>query len=131
MNLEMPRAEIDALSQRVIGAAIEVHQELGPGLLESTCETCLSKELAMKEIEHQRQVVLPIAYKGEDLDAGYPIHILVEGPIVLELKAVEKVTELHKAQRLTYLKLSGAWLGLLRNFHTPYMRDGITRMVNG
>ena len=125
------RAKIDELSNRVIGAAMEVHTQLGPGLLESSYEICLCHELGLRGIAAERQLVLPIVYKGVQIDAGYRIDILVEGCLLIELKVVEKVLPLHKAQTLTYLKLSNLWLGLLINFNVEHLRDGITRIVNG
>ncbi|MFP4499942.1 MAG: GxxExxY protein [Candidatus Hydrogenedentota bacterium] len=125
----MEREALNALSNKVIGAAIEVHKELGPGLLESTYEACLCHELSLQGIACRRQLVLPITYKGLQVEEGYRIDVLVEDELILELKAVEEVTELHKAQLLTYLRLSKCWLGLLLNFNVPKMRDGIVRLV--
>lgn len=122
--------DINQLSSKIIGAAIEVHKHLGPGLLESAYEECLCHELGIREIKFDRQKPLPIEYKGQKLDCGYRLDILVEDKIVLELKSCEKVEPIHKAQLLTYLKLSGLNLGLLLNFNTEIMKNGIVRVVN-
>ena len=121
---------INNLSSTIIGAAIEVHKALGPGLLESAYEECLCHELTLKDISFERQKPLPVEYKGTKLDCGYRLDIIVENTIILELKSCEKVEPIHKAQLLTYLKLSGLHLGLLLNFNMPVMRDGIVRVVN-
>ena len=118
------------LTESIIGAAIEVHRELGPGLLESTYERCLSRELTLNGVNHECQVVLPVTYKGEKLDCGYRLDVVVENAVVLELKSVEELTDLHQAQLLTYLRLSKKRVGLLINFNTPKLTDGIKRMVN-
>lgn len=104
---------INQLSEKVIGYAIEVHRHLGPGLLESAYEACLCKELRYAGIEFERQVILPINYKGEELEVGYRLDILVENEIIVELKAVEKLVPIHEAQLLSYLKLSDLYLWLL------------------
>ena len=122
--------DLNQLSSKVVGAAIEVHKELGPGLLESTYEECLCHELGIRGLRFDRQVILPIKYKGQELDCGYRIDVFVEQSIILELKAVDTVLPIHKAQLLTYLKLSNIQLGLMLNFNVPLMRDGIHRMVN-
>lgn len=119
------------LSGEVIGAAIEVHKGLGPGLLESAYEECLCYELSQRGIGFKRQVVLPVQYKGVNLEAGYRIDVLVEEMIILELKSVEQIQPIHEAQLLTYLKLADKWLGLLINFNTPVLKNGIRRIVNG
>lgn len=119
----------DALTQRVIGAAIEVHRHLGPGLLESTYERCLTHELSLSKIRVERQVELPVSYKGLALDNGYRMDLLVEGALILELKSVEKLTGIHDAQLLTYMKLSGLNKGLLINFNEPLLKNGIKRFV--
>jgi GxxExxY protein len=123
-------SDINELSSQVIGAAIEVHKTLGPGLLESVYEECLCSEFDLRKVPFQRQKVLPLAYKGKELNCGYRLDVVVDGRIIVELKCVEKVEEIHKAQLLTYLKLSGISLGLLLNFNVPIMRDGIMRLVN-
>jgi len=118
------------LSSKIIGAAIEVHKILGPGLLESAYEECLCHELVLRSTSTQRQKALPILYKSKKLDCGYRLDIVVENLIILELKCCKKIEPIHKAQLLTYLKLSNLNLGLLLNFHVPLMRDGIIRVVN-
>lgn len=117
------------LSGRVIGLAIDVHRELGPGLLESVYEHCLCKELANAGILFRRQVELPVVYKGEHLPFGYHMDIVVDPGLVIEVKAVEHLHPVHEAQLLTYLRLSGYRVGLLINFHTALLKDGIRRMV--
>ena len=122
--------DINKLSSKIIGAAIEVHKALGPGLLESAYERCLCHELSLRILSYKSQEPLAVHYKGIKLDCGYRLDIVVEGKIILELKACEKVEPIHKAQLLTYLKLSGLHLGLVLNFNVPVMRDGIVRIVN-
>ena len=122
--------DINQLSSKIIGAAIEVHKALGPGLLESAYEKCLCHELRLRGLSFDSQKPLPLVFKGEKLDCGYRLDIVVENAIILELKSCEKIEPIHKAQLLTYLKLSGLQLGLLLNFNVPVMRDGIARMVN-
>ncbi len=117
------------LSREVIGAAIEVHRHLGPGLLESAYEECLCHELSLRRIAFERQVPLPVEYKNVKLDCGYRIDIVVEDAIVVELKCVDAVLPVHEAQLLTYLKLSGKKLGLIFNFHRATLKDGIVRKV--
>jgi GxxExxY protein len=119
----------DPLSDKVIGLAIEVHRGLGPGLLESIYEECLSLELKEHGLSHARQVPLPIVYKTIRLDCGYRMDFVVEERLVLELKAVERLLAVHKAQLLTYLKLSGHKTGLLFNFNEVVLKDGLIRMV--
>ena len=119
----------EELTHEIRGAAIEVHRELGPGLLESAYEECLCRELSLRGVTFRRQVSLPVTYKGIKLDCGYKLDIVVEEKIVLELKSVEQTTPLHEAQLLTYLRLSGKKVGLLMNFNTVLMKDGIKRMV--
>jgi GxxExxY protein len=121
---------INELSNRIIGGAIEVHKALGPGLLESVYEECLCHELDLRDLSFERQQPLSTEYKGRVLDCGYRLDLVVENAIILELKSCEKIEPIHKAQLLTYLKLSGLRLGLLLNFNVPLMRDGIVRIVN-
>ena len=120
----------DELSNIIIGAAIEVHKILGPGLLESAYEECLCYELKQRGIVFERQKALPLIYKDVHLDCGYRVDILVEKLVIIELKAVDKVEPIHDAQVLTYLKLSKLWLGLIINFNVPVLKDGIRRIVN-
>lgn len=119
------------LSSMIIGAAIEVHKQLGPGLLESSYETCLAYELRQKGLQIQTQVILPLEYKSVKLDAGYRIDILVENKIIVEIKSVEELADIHTAQILTYLKLKNLRLGLLINFNSLKVVDGVKRIVNG
>ncbi|WP_018953741.1 GxxExxY protein [Thioalkalivibrio sulfidiphilus] len=121
----------NALSYVVVGAAIEVHRVLGAGLLESVYCQALSRELALRGIGHESEVALQASYKGISFDAAYRLDMLVEGKLVLELKAVEVLQPLHSAQLLSYLRLSGCRLGLLINFNAPRLRQGIRRVVNG
>jgi GxxExxY protein len=121
---------INKLSSRIIGAAIEVHKALGPGLLESAYEECICYELSIGGLSLERQKPLAVQYKGINLDCGYRLDVVVEDAIILELKSCEKIEPIHKAQLLTYLKLSGIKLGLLLNFNVTLMREGIVRIVN-
>lgn len=121
--------EFDRLSNRVIGCAIEVHRELGPGLLESTYEQCLGYELRLAGIAYRLQHEQPVAYKGNDLDCGYRIDVLVEDTLIVELKAVEEIQGIHQAQLLTYMKLAKLKTGLLINFNVTKLKDGIRRFV--
>jgi len=125
------KEEIDSLSNKIIGAAIEVHRLLGPGLLESAYEECLSKELDIRGIKVKRQVILPIEYKGIKIESAYRLDLLVEDKIILELKSVAAIEPIHESQLLTYLKLTKLWLGLVINFNVPLLKDGIKRIVNG
>lgn len=120
----------ERLTGEIIAAAIEVHQYLGPGLLESTYAACLCRELQNRSIPYSREVILPVSYKGMMLDCGYRLDLVVSDSVVVELKCVSEVTDLHKAQLLTYLKLSKKCVGLLLNFNVPLMKHGITRMVH-
>ncbi len=117
------------ITEKIIGAAIEVHRVLGPGLLESAYEECLNYELANSGLRVQRQKILPLVYKEARLDAGYRIDLLVENKIILELKAVESINDIHRAQLITYLKLSGCSVGLLLNFNVSKLTDGLQRFV--
>jgi GxxExxY protein len=117
------------LSERVIGLAIEVHRVLGPGLLESAYEECLSFELKESGIGHRRQVALPVVYKDVRLDCGYRMDMVVERSLILEIKAIERITPVHEAQMLTYLRLSGIQVGLLMNFNSIALRHGLRRFV--
>ena len=120
----------EKLTEEIIGAAIEVHRELGPGLLESAYEECLCHELHLRRISFQRQVPLPVKYKNINLDCGYRIDLIVEDSVVLELKCLEHILPVHEAQLLTYLKLTGKRVGLILNFFTSTLsRGGIVRKV--
>jgi GxxExxY protein len=119
----------DPRTSPIIGAAIEVHRNLGPGLLESAYEECLCHELHLRGMDCKRQVPLPVLYKGLKLDCGYKIDLIVQDEVVVELKAVERVLPIHEAQLLTYLKLTGKRVGLLINFNVPLLTQGIIRRV--
>jgi GxxExxY protein len=120
----------ETLTEQVIGAAIEVHRELGPGLMESAYEECLCHELHLRNLKFQRQLPLPVRYKGIGLDCGYRIDLVVEGLLILELKCVEHLLPVHEAQLLTYLKLTGKRVGLILNFNVSLLtRGGIVRKV--
>lgn len=119
----------DPLTESVIGAAIEVHRTLGPGLLESVYECCLARELCARGVAVSTQVEVPITYKGTDLGLGYRLDLLVERTVIVEVKAVEKVHPLVEAQVLTYLKLTGLRTALVINFNVALLRDGVRRLV--
>lgn len=118
-------------SRQIIGAAIEVHRVLGPGLLESVYEMCLKEELARIGLSFQSQLEFPIIYKGKSLEKTFRIDLLVEDKIIIELKAVEQIQPVHEVQLLTYLRLTNKRLGLLINFNVPVLRKGICRVING
>ncbi len=124
-----PSQQRDPLTEQVIGAAIEVHRGLGPGLLESAYEACLCYELGQRGLVFHRQVALPVVYKTVQLDCGYRIDLLVQERLIVELKTVEHLLPIHMAQLLTYMKLRGVSTGLLLNFNVPLLKDGIKRMV--
>ena len=129
-DIRQKRADINQLTSEVIGAAIEVHRILGPGLLESAYEQCLCREFELKGISpFERQKELPVEYKGIMLDCGYRLDIGVEKRLILELKACECLEPIHEAQLLTYLKLTGIKIGLLINFNVPVLKQGIKRMA--
>jgi len=118
------------LTEQIIGAAIEVHRALGPGLLESAYEECLCRELDLRNLPFTRQVPVPLGYKGISLDCGYRLDIIVRGEIILELKCIERILPVHEAQLLTYLKLTGKRVGLIINFNVATLvRGGIVRKV--
>ena len=123
--------DINQLTGQIIGAAIEVHKTLGPGLLESAYEECLCRELSLRGFSYERQKEVPVTYKGVRLDCGYRLDIVVSESVILELKACDRLERIHQAQLLTYLKLTGIKYGLLINFNVPVLKDGIKRMVNG
>ena len=123
---------LDVLTEQIIGAAIAVHRELGPGLLESSYEACLTFELVERGLTFERQKGLPLVYRGRALDCGYRIDLLVEGEVVVEVKAVERLEPIHTAQVLSYLRLSGRKVGLLINFNVKWLAgDGLRRVVDG
>lgn len=122
--------ELNEISGRVIGAAITVHRELGPGLLESAYESCLAYELRQRGLTVEEQIPVPVVYKGIKLECGYRLDLLVEKRIIVELKAVDALLPIHDAQLLTYLKLCKLRLGLLINFNVPILKNGIKRLLN-
>ena len=122
--------ELNEISNKIIGAAIQIHRTLGPRLLESTYEACLKYELEKRGLKIQSQVGLPVIYDGIKIDLGYRLDILVDDAVIIELKAVTTITPLHEAQLLSYLKLSGKHLGLLINFNVTLLKDGIKRRIN-
>ena len=119
------------LSNEVIGAAIEVHKALGPGLLETVCQACLEREFVLRGIAFEKEKSLPVTYKGIQVDCGLRIDFVVEGLLAVELKAVERILPIHEAKVLTYLKLLNLKLGLLLNFNVPLLKDGIKRIALG
>lgn len=121
---------LNRLSNTIIGGAIEVHRELGPGLLESAYGLCLCRELALRGVSLAREVEIPVTYKDVRLDCGYRADLIVDGSVIVELKTAENITGLHQAQLLTYLKLIGLHLGLIINFNVPALRTGVRRVVN-
>ena len=131
VDLQPLMHNINDVSQAIIGAAIEVHRTLGPGLLESAYQQCLSHEFSLRQIPFERQTPLHVDYKGVRLDCAYRLDFLVSGMVVVELKAIEALLPIHQAQLLSYLKLGGWKLGLLINFHVPLLREGIKRVVLG
>jgi len=124
------KEESDRLSHEILGAALEVHRTIGPGLLESAYEQCLAYELAQRGLIFEKQKQLPLHYKNVHLDCGYRLDFLVEGLVVVELKAVDQLLPIHEAQILTYLRMSSLWLGLLLNFNVRAFKLGIRRLVN-
>lgn len=117
------------LTGQIIGAAIEVHRVLGPGLLESAYQNCLAHELSLRHLPFERERALPVEYKDVRLDCGYRLDFWVAEKVIVELKAVETLLPIHEAQLLTYLKLTGCHIGLLVNFNVPVLKEGIKRMV--
>jgi GxxExxY protein len=125
---EIREGEKDPLTQKVIGCAIEVHRTLGPGLLESTYQQCLAREMHLAGLTFQTQAALSVEYKGVNLDCGYRADILIEDELIVELKAVEHILSIHEAQLITYMKLAEVPTGLLLNFNVKYLKDGIRRL---
>jgi GxxExxY protein len=121
---------LDQISHRVIGAAIEVHRHLGPGLLESAYQSCLAFELKQLGVKLEEQKPLPVVYKQVKLDCGYRLDLVVEDEIIVEIKAIEKLLPIHEAQLLSYLRLAKKRVGLLMNFHVPVLKSGLKRIVN-
>ena len=122
-------AKADRLSAEAIGAAIEVHRELGPGLLESAYEECFCHELHLRGLTFQRQIELPVSYKGLKFDCGYRLDVIVDDAVIVELKSIEHILPIHHAQLLTYLRLAGKKVGLLINFNVSVLKNGIVRRV--
>lgn len=127
--VEAMQVSDDPMTREIIGCAIEVHKALGPGLLESAYEACLCHELSARRVPYQRQLSIPVEYKGAALDSGFRIDLLVDDSVVVEIKAVDEVSRVHLAQLMTYMKLSGRSRGLILNFNTLLLRDGIFRRV--
>jgi GxxExxY protein len=125
-----PRDRLNQITDQIIGAAIAVHSVLGPGLLESAYETCLEHELVQLGLTVERQVPLPVVYRGVRLECGYRLDLLVERLVVVEVKAVSELAPIHDAQLISYLRLSGCKIGLILNFDVLKLRDGIRRLVN-
>ena len=124
--------DINCLTDKIIGAAITVHKELGPGLLESVYQNCLFAELGSLKVGVQKEVMLPVMYRGRKVsDEGFRLDLMVDDLVIVELKSVEKVQPVHAKQLLTYLRLANKPLGLLVNFNVPMFKDGITRISNG
>ena len=122
--------KLNHITDQVIGAAIEVHRALGPGLLESAYEACLTFELAQRGLKVEPQKPLPVVYKEVHLDCGYRLDLLVANAVIVEIKAVESLAPIHQAQLLSYLRLSGCKVGLLINFNVKVLKDGLRRLVN-
>jgi len=125
------KANADELSKRIIGAAIEVHRTLGPGLLESAYEECLCREFELQGITFRRQMMVGIDYKGKLIPNAFRFDLLVDDLLIVDLKSTERFHPIHEAQLLTYLRLANRWLGLLINFNVPVLKDGIMRRVRG
>lgn len=121
--------EFDLTSKQVIGAAITVHRALGPGLLESVYEKCLAYELTQKGLIYQRQLAVPVIYREEVIDCGYRLDLLVDNKVIIEIKSVDFLLDIHEAQILTYMKLSGIHTGLLMNFNVKVLKHGLRRFV--
>jgi GxxExxY protein len=125
------KERIDELSNIVIGAAIEVHRVLGPGLLESVYEEALCRELTLQKVSVEREVLVPLEYKGAILGSHLRLDLLIEQALIVEVKAVERFDPVHEAQLLSYLRLTNTWLGLLINLNVPVLKSGVRRLVNG
>jgi GxxExxY protein len=126
----MEKAQLNRITESIIGAAIDVHRGLGPGLLESAYEACLAFELAQRGLKVEQQKPLPVVYKDVKLDCGYRLDLLVEDAVIVEIKAVDRLAPIHKAQLLSYLKLTGCKVGLLLNFNVQVLKHGIRRVVS-
>jgi GxxExxY protein len=121
--------DLAKLTEAIIGAAIEVHKEVGAGLLESAYKRCLCRELQLRSLAFECEKPLPLKYKGVELDCGYRLDLVVAGPVIVEIKSVDHLEPIHEAQLITYLKLTGLTVGLLINFNVPFLKDGIKRRV--
>lgn len=132
MNVPVTRSadQLNALTEQIIGAAMNVHRALGPGLLESAYEACLVFELRESGLQVEQQKPLPVVYRGVKLDCGYRLDLVVAKPLIVEIKAVEALTKVHEAQLLSYLRLANCRVGLLLNFHCTMLKHGIRRIVN-
>lgn len=128
-SLELIDHPINSITDRIIGAAIEVHRHLGPGLLESSYHTCLCRELELKGIGYHSKIVLPLEYKGVEVRKGYVIDLLIEDPVILEIKSVKRLLAVHSAQLMTYMRLFGVTAGLLMNFNVAILPRGIRRIL--
>jgi GxxExxY protein len=131
MELPLSRIPVNVLTREIIGAGIAVHRELGPGLLESAYQQCMRQELALRGIPFRREVPIPLEYRGNRLECGYRLDLLVANTVVVEVKAIEALAPIHEAQLLTYLRLGGWNVGLLMNFNVVVLKDGIRRRVLG
>ena len=129
-DVEHDSERTNFLTEKIIGCAIEVHKAIGPGLLESAYEECLCYELAQNGLTFERQVPLPVVYKGVKLDCGYKLDIIVENIVIIELKAVDRIIAIHEAQLLSYLRMLDLRVGLILNFHSSVLKEGIKRIVN-
>jgi GxxExxY protein len=129
-DIDPESQRLDFLTSKIIGLSIEVHRAIGPGLLESGYEECLCFELSQAGLRFDRQVPLPVVYKGVKLDCGYRMDIIVEDSFIVEIKAVERTIPVHEAQLLSYLKLANKRVGSLMNFHVPVLKNGLKRIVN-
>jgi len=128
---ETPESQkINRITEKIIGCAIEVHRNLGPGFLESAYEKCLCYELTQAGFEYKQQLPLPVIYKGINLECGYRMDVVVEDLVIVEIKAIERILPVHEAQLLSYLKLYNKKVGLLMNFHVPMLKSGLKRIVN-
>lgn len=128
-NVTTSRIDNDTLTEQIIGAAIEVHKRLGPGLLESAYETCLCYELKLKNLKVERQKSLPVFYRDVKLDIGYRLDLVVENQVIVELKSASKLLPIHEAQLISYLKHNGGGRGLLINFNVKLLKNGIRRLI--
>jgi GxxExxY protein len=124
-----PKLRYEELTEQILGAVIEVHKVLGPGLMESAYEECLCHELNLRSLRFERQITVPVSYKGVNLDCGYKLDLLIENKVILELKCVERISSIHETQLLTYIKLLNKPVGFIINFNVPVMKAGIVRKV--